>query len=353
MAESCCGHKHDNNNHNHGKKFDYLFWITFGISIFSYILYVFQPPVLAMIPGLGEFTATIHEFIQKMWWGILLGIIFVGIVGQIPREVVINLLGRERNVGSILRAVAAGVLLDLCSHGILLVAMRLYERGARLSQVFAFLIASPWNSFSLTIILITLIGWKWTLLYIILSMLVAVVSGLIIEFLVAKGVLKDNPHNIELPADFSFKESMKKEFAGKKLTDIVNVRLFTSAFQESEMVLRWVFLGVVAAALIRTFVPTDTFTTFFGPSMIGLVLTLVAATIIEVCSEGSLPIAYDLFARAAAPGNAFLFLMAGASTDYTEIMALKETTKSWKVALFLPLVTVPQILVLGYILNHF
>lgn len=54
---------------------------------------------------------------------------------------------------------------------------------------------------------------------------------------------------------------------------------------------------------------------------------------------------------AAAPGNAFTFLMVGAATDYTEIMALKETTRSWKISLFLPLLTVPQILVISWLMN--
>ena len=55
----------------------------------------------------------------------------------------------------------------------------------------------------------------------------------------------------------------------------------------------------------------------------------------EVCSEGSTPIAADLLTRAKAPGNSFAFLMTGVSTDYTEIMVLKDTTRSLKVALFL------------------
>jgi hypothetical protein len=75
---------------------------------------------------------------------------------------------------------------------------------------------------------------------------------------------------------------------------------------------------------------SDTFSTYFGPTLFGLAMTLIATTIIEVCSEGSSPIAADLLTRAAAPGNAFTFLMAGAATDYTEIMGLKERTGSWK-----------------------
>jgi uncharacterized membrane protein YraQ (UPF0718 family) len=55
--------------------------------------------------------------------------------------------------------------------------------------------------------------------------------------------------------------------------------------------------------------------------------------------------------RAAAPGNAFTFLMAGVATDYTEVMTLRDTTRSWKIALALPLVTVPQVIVIGLLLN--
>jgi uncharacterized membrane protein YraQ (UPF0718 family) len=70
-----------------------------------------------------------------------------------------------------------------------------------------------------------------------------------------------------------------------------------------------------------------------------------------VCSEGSVPIASDIFHRASAPGNSFTFLMAGVSTDYTEIATLKESTRSWRLALLLPLVTLPQIMVIGWLLN--
>ena len=80
---------------------------------------------------------------------------------------------------------------------------------------------------------------------------------------------------------------------------------------------------------------------------------MLATTLIEVCSEGSTPIGADLVTRAAAPGNGFAFLMAGVSTDYTEMMVLRDMTKSWKIALSLPLLTVPQILVLGWIMNQF
>jgi uncharacterized membrane protein YraQ (UPF0718 family) len=105
------------------------------------------------------------------------------------------------------------------------------------------------------------------------------------------------------------------------------------------------------ATLLRAFLSLEDFQNWFGPTVIGLLATLVMATIIEVCSEGSTPIAADLLTRAAAPGNSFAFMMTGVSTDYTEVMVLKDTTKSWKIALFLPLVTVPQVVVIALLLN--
>jgi uncharacterized membrane protein YraQ (UPF0718 family) len=120
----------------------------------------------------------------------------------------------------------------------------------------------------------------------------------------------------------------------------------------SRMVLRWILFGFVLTALIRALVPEAAFAEWFGPTIAGLFLTLLATTLIEVCSEGSSPIAADILNRAHAPGNAFVFLMAGAATDYTELLSLRETTRSWKAALALPLISTPQVLLIGWLLQR-
>lgn len=289
-----------------------------------------------------------------MWIGLIAAIFFVGLLGKVPRQLVTQTLGKGGSFSGIARATLAGVLLDLCSHGILMVGTKLYERGASLGQVMAFLIASPWNSLSLTIIMITLIGLGWTLAFIVLSAVVAIISGLIFDALASKGRLPDNRENPDEPDSDS--ESLGTQF--KKLVAPSNYSLkgttdlLWDGLKDSRMVFRWLLFGIVLASIIRTFVPLDLYQQLFGPTVAGLFLTLVAATIIEVCSEGSTPIAADLLTRAAAPGNAYTFLMAGVSTDYTEIMVLRDATKTWRIPLFLPLITLPQILILGFILNQ-
>lgn len=301
--------------------------------------------------GLGHFTHAVRDMMHVMWWGILIGMVAVGLIDRVPREFVIGVIGRDQGAKSLGRAVLAGFFLDLCNHGVLMVGAKLYERGASLGQVFAFLIASPWNSLSLTIIIGLMMGWGWMLVFIAASLVIAFATGLIVEALERAGKVKPNANRVELPEDFQVWREAK---AGLKATryDIAFMKdVARRSVTASRMVLRWLFFGVVLAALIQVTVPTDAFATWFGATFLGLLTTLLAATIIEVCSEGSVPIAADLMTRAAAPGNAFTFLMAGAATDYTEILILKETTGRLKAALLLPLLTVPQVVAIGWVLN--
>jgi uncharacterized membrane protein YraQ (UPF0718 family) len=184
-------------------------------------------------------------------------------------------------------------------------------------------------------------------------MVIAVIVGVMFDALVNKKVLPENPAQQGLPEGFRFVPEAKKSLAATDFNHAFIKAMIIDGVKDSRMVLRWIFFGVLLASLVRVFFTADDFQDWFGPTFMGLMLTVIAATIIEVCSEGSTPIAADLVTRANAPGNGFAFLMTGVSTDYTEVMVLKETTRSWKMALFLPLLTVPQVLVVAYILNQF
>ncbi len=331
---------------------DYLLWVSGLIVLIGYVLHWLLDGQPGVPQWLQVMSSGIFELINKMWWGLLMAILFVGLLERVPRELVMSALGPGGSLKGILRATLAGVLLDLCSHGILMVGTKLYERGASLGQLMAFLIASPWNSLSLTIILITLIGLGWTLAFIALSMLIGIVTGLIFDRLVGRGTLPPNPNEAATANGDSVGQQFKSLIKSAKVTPAGVGNLLLDGLRDSRMVFRWLFFGIVLATMIRAFVPMDTYQMLFGPTLVGLLLTLVAATVIEVCSEGSTPIAADILTRAAAPGNGFTFLMAGIATDYTEVMVIRDLTKSWKVALFLPLVTLPQVLIIGWILNQ-
>ncbi|RDV24143.1 ATPase [Alteromonas aestuariivivens] len=308
---------------------------------------------LPMPEWLGAFCASVTHTLHTMWWGVAVGIVFLAILGQVPKELVTRLMGTGRGFIGILRATAAGVLLDLCSHGILMVGTKLYERGASAGQVIAFLVASPWNSLSLTLILVALVGWKLTLVYLVLSAVVAVISGMVFDRLVARGVLPSNPNTVVSQSSTPFLASAREQWQASRW-DVKRVQSAAlQGLKDSRMVIRWLFVGVIIAAAMQVFISPEDYAYWFGPTIVGLAVTTVAATIIEVCSEGSTPIAADIANQANAPGNGFAFLMAGIATDYTEVVVLKDMSRSWKFALFLPVVTLPQVLVLAMVLNQF
>ena len=353
---TCCGDTNDSAasvSSCSTKRFDYLLWLSFAGCSALFVLPYFFPQIVTAHPWLGIMSATTHEMAHAMWWGVMMGIVAVGFLEKIPRAFTMCLLGPGGTFSGLLRATGAGVLFDLCSHGILMVGAKLYERGASIGQVVAFLLASPWNSLSLTLVLIGLIGLKWTVAFIILSTLVGIASGWIFDQLVGKKILPPNSNQTDLAEDFEFWPEAKKQFriAAFDLAFFRDVAI--TGIRSSRIIIRWLLFGILLAALLRAVIDPTQYQYYFGATLFGLATTIILATLIEVCSEGSTPIASDLLNQARAPGNSFAFLMSGVSTDYTEIMVIKETTASWKIALFVPLVTLPQITLIAIIINSF
>lgn len=344
-AKACC-------SVTAARRVDYLLWGGLTVVTAACCLHLLAAETLTALPTLRQFAAAVFTLVGMMWWGIMLGMLAVGLLGKIPREIVTALLGRA-GLRGVIRAAVAGVVLDLCSHGILLVGAKLYERGVSIGQVMAFLIASPWNSLSLTFILIALIGLPWTLLFIVCSMVVAVITGLVFTFLDRRGWIAANPHYHDtIDENFHLMPQVYTRLRAFSPSTSWFSSVLSEGMRGSLMVIRWILFGIVVTALVQTFVATEHLQDYFGATIMGLLFTLGVATVMEICSEGMVPLASDLFHRARAPGNGFLFLMAGVSTDYTEILVLKTVTRSLMIAFLLPAVTVPQVIMLAWLMNQ-
>ena len=120
----------------------------------------------------------------------------------------------------------------------------------------------------------------------------------------------------------------------------------------ANMVLWWLFIGFLVAVIIGAYVPDHFFMKYLGPTIPGLLITLAFATVIEVCSEGSAPIAFEIFNKVGTLGNPFVFLMAGVVTDYTEI-GLIWSNIGKRTAIWLPVITVPLVLITAWLFNAF
>lgn len=344
MEHSCCHPEHDKKKRAWFLKPVWL--VAYAILAGVAASYFWEP--------LHMFRHTVIDYGRILILPVLLGFLLGGLIERyIPGEYISKLLSGD-NARTILNAAGLGFLMSACNHGILALTMALHKKGASSPALITFLLASPWANLTMTFLLISFFGWRG-LLIILLALLVALVSGFIFLGLERKGWIENNQHTMTIDDSFSIRENLRKRFRER--------RWQAHAFREDakavwkgatglvDMVLYWILLGVLLAGLAAAFIPQNIFQNYLGASMLGLIVTLVSATVLEVCSEGTSPLALELYKQTGALGNAFVFLMAGVVTDYTEIGLLWKNVGR-RTALWMLFVSLPQVILLGWLLNH-
>ena len=303
--------------------------------------------------SLEAFRKVLFHYLSSIWWALFLGLLLGGVIEHyVPKEYISKVLARKSSL-TIFNAVILGFLMSACSHGILALSIQLHKKGASNPAVVSFLLASPWANMAVTMMLLSLFGLKG-LLIIIAAVVIAINTGLIFMLLEKKGWIEINKNIVPVAKDYSILQDFRQRLRDYKFTrasfatDAQGVLLGMLAL--AKMVLGWIILGVLLASLAGAFIPVHFFHNFMGPSLLGLMVTLIVATLIEVCSEGSSPLAFEIYRQTGALGNSFVFLMAGVVTDYTEI-GLLWSNLGRRVACWMVLVAVPQVIVLGYFFN--
>lgn len=306
-----------------------------------------------MVTGLVPFRQALLMYVHRVWRAVLLGFLLGGVIDYyVPREYVAHFLSRPRKK-TIFYSVLLGFFMSACSHGILALSIQLHKKGAANAAVVAFLLASPWANFPLTIMLLGFFGLARALYIVLGALLIAVITGLVFQLLESRGIVEKNinaRHNEGFSAAADFKMRIRQyHFSWKQtIRDIQGV--FSGAVSLSNMVLWWLLIGMGIAALAAAYIPQGIFQHYMGPTVLGLLVTLLIATVMEVCSEGTAPLAFEIYRQTQALGNPFVFLMAGVVTDYTEIGLLWHNVGR-RVAVWLPLITVPQVIILGILAN--
>jgi uncharacterized membrane protein YraQ (UPF0718 family) len=307
-----------------------------------------------IFPLLKPFKESFLMYLRKIWWAVLLGFILGGIIDHfVPREYISHILAKP-NKHTILYAGLLGFLMSACSHGILALSIELHKKGASNPAVVTFLLASPWANLPITIMLIAFFGLAKALYIILCALIIALATGFIYQVLELKSIIETNKNTINLGEDFSIASNFKKRVSeyrmSKRQLSIDLKGIYTGMAMLSNMVLWWIFIGMGLASLIGSYVPQFIFQKYMGPTFLGMLATLILAAIMEVCSEGTAPLAFEIYRQTMAVGNAFVFLMAGVVTDYTEIGLLWFNVGK-RVAILLPLITVPQVIFFGIMAN--
>jgi len=308
-----------------------------------------------LAPGLAGFNHAFLHYARKLWLPVVAGLLLGGLLDRfVPQSYVSKHLARPGR-STVFYAVGFGFLMSTCSHGLIALSMELHRKGASGPAIVSFLLASPWASLPITLLLFGLFGAK-AILIVFGALVIAIVTGLIFQVLDRAALIEKNRHTIPVHADFSIRRDLYRRlreyrFSWRRLAQDLKAVL-RGAWVLAGMTLSWTLVGLVVACLSSAFVPETFFHQYLGPSVLGLLATLAFAAVLEVCSEGMAPVAFEIYRQTGAFGNAVAFLMGGVVTDYTEIGLIWQNIGR-RTAVWLLIVSLPQVFLLGLILNRF
>lgn len=302
-----------------------------------------------------KLSRVLWENTNMMLLPIFIGLILGGMIDDlIPATYVSSFLSRPKK-RVLVYSVMLGFLMSACSHGMLALAMELNRKGASKAAVISFLLASPWANLPITILLFGFFGAR-AFLIVFSALMIALMTGFIFQQLEKAGWLLPNPQTQVFEEPIQIGADLRRRWRGQIWTwGLVSKHLKAigaGAWSLADMVLPWMYLGLILAAVAAAYVPEHFFHRFLGPHFLGLLSSLGAATVMEVCSEGTAPLAFELYKQTHAFGNVFVFLMAGVVTDFTEI-GLVWKNMGHRSALAMIFGALPFVVLLGCIFNLF
>ena len=249
----------------------------------------------------------------------LLGMLVAGVLHVVlPRNFV-----RKQLTGrfGVVKAVALGVPLPLCSCGVIPAGLGLKRDGASNGASLGFLISTPQTGVDSILVSASFLGWPFALFKVIAAAITGFVGGFLAD---------------RVPEDESW-ESDLSEAAASDGNDARNLRaMFEHAHELLASIWRWLVFGIVVSALINTFLPVGTMAIFAdaGPLVAGLLVLLVSLPL-YVCATASVPIAAALVSNGMPVGAALVFLMAGPATNVATIGAIYRGFGRQQLALYL------------------
>jgi hypothetical protein len=249
------------------------------------------------------FLAMWHVLLELAPW-LLLGAAIGGVLHVLlpPSFMRRQLTGR----GSLLKAVALGVPLPLCSCGVIPVGLQLKKSGASDGAVVAFLTSTPQTGADSILVSASMLGWPFA----IFKVISAAVTGIV------GGWLTDATRN---PSTASLSIMDQPE----PLPDNRLRALLSHSLELLRSIWGWLVLGVVVSAAITAFVPQhalDGLAAYGG--LAAMLVTLLIAVPLYVCATASVPIAAALVANGLPTGAALVFLMAGPATNVATLGAV-------------------------------
>ncbi|EMA45652.1 permease [Halococcus morrhuae DSM 1307] len=249
-----------------------------------------------------------------------------------PERVERALRGHDEGSGNV-AAAGVGAVTPFCSCSTVPVLAGLLQAGAPLGLAFSFLLASPLVNEIAVLLLVGLFGIEVTVYYVVITLVAAVIGGLVIGRLGLTEQIKtvritDDPDQA-IATDGGTADCCA---GGTTRTERTHRQHVESAARDAWSffvdTLPYLILGIVIGALIHGVVPVDVLRTVLGPeNPLAVPLAALAGAPVYVSLSGMLPIAASLSGQGIAIGTVLAFVVGGAGVSIPNLILLNKLFK--------------------------
>ncbi len=241
-----------------------------------------------------------------------------------------------------------GAITPFCSCSSIPVFLGFTSAGIPVGITMSFLLTSPLINEVAVLLLLSLVGWKITAIYVLVGMAVGIAGGIFLDLIRAEKLLQpfalkayqtaQTPNNEPgIKAKLTVIE--RHEFAKTELLDILG------------RVWKWVFIGVALGAALHGFVPESWFEENLGSGQWWSVPMAVLAGIpLYSNATGVIPVMESLIVKGLPLGTTLAFCMSTVAASFPEFILLKQVM-TWKLLAIIFVLLLTSFTIVGWIVN--
>lgn len=291
----------------------------------------------------GSIQFFIYDIIKILILLSVLIFIISYIQSYFPPERTKQILGKYRGITANSMGALLGTVTPFCSCSSIPLFIGFTNAGLPIGVTFSFLISSPLVDLGAFVLLMSIFGFKISLAYVVVGLILAILGGSLIERLKMEDEIEQyiraaGSVDIEVP-DLTKKDRLI--YAKEQMQNTV------------KKVCLYVFIGVGIGALIHNWIPTEVIQGILGKdNPFSVLIATVVGIPMYADIFGTLPIAEALFSKGIGLGTILSFMMAVTALSLPSIIMLRKAVKPKLLGVFVLTVSV-GIVIVGYFFNAF
>lgn len=236
----------------------------------------------------------------------------------------------SRNGRGYVVAALLGAITPFCSCSTIPFLKGLLRARAGFGPMLVFLFSSPLLNPVIIGLFAVTFGWKITVTYFLVAMLVSVGAGVLLEKLGYEAHVKTSAY-----------EGARSVSCGGPVPKAENrwVKVWKSTWKDFKGVLPYLFVSILIGAGIYGFLPTELITKYAGnDSLLAIPVSAVIGIPLYIRAEALIPLSAALVAKGMSLGAVMALIIGSAGASLTEVILLKSIFKTPMILAFLMVV---------------